>query len=575
VFMFLRDMFEQSTINPQLQRTYVCPMIKCSTPFAGSLELIQHLLDCPEVPNGVFECDKCSHWHEFPTNEKDWATWTGWKPQHVPVQRKRSLGSKIRDNFTLRRRESSRKLNPSADPQLQQHGYLLSRPGTSASGTQKGVAPEHQMTFTGNGTTMDFLGPQRSALGTGIPDVGRDMLWQPGFSVDEMSELHSAVSSIAASSTLDASPSQAPSTNTSQTTLFTTRFAPYQSSTPTTQANSSTMTPQPFIFSSQTAFESGTATIESHQHVHSSAMSLDEPLPVSEAALSPPQMRPETSNDNSSWWGMKTGLETQGLTPVSSVATTGFHMQTSSPGMLSANMAGDVSTPTSPCTSCSIGDRHSSPLHAVPQHPVHHTMSRTLSQESIQAGITGLYGLALSEGNQLETALSPTTSDHHHAQHHHHRQHHHHHNHNNISVHRKTAASPGAAAMESPEELVCDECQWKPRGVRENLKGYLRKHKNTHKGLRLSCDVVGCTKTFSRLDNLKKHKKDKHGIDETGSGIMGTLPLKRVAEESAEHIAEEKSADIVMNSNKRPDTSDSRVRGVSGDYSMLWPALHF
>jgi len=129
--------------------------------------------------------------------------------------------------------------------------------------------------------------------------------------------------------------------------------------------------------------------------------------------------------------------------------------------------------------------------------------------------------------------------------------------------------------MESPEELVCDECQWKPRGVRENLKGYLRKHKNTHKGLRLSCDVVGCTKTFSRLDNLKKHKKDKHGIDETGSGIMGTLPLKRVAEESAEHIAEEKSADIVMNSNKRPDTSDSRVRGVSGDYSMLWPALHF
>jgi len=116
------------------------------------------------------------------------------------------------------------------------------------------------------------------------------------------------------------------------------------------------------------------------------------------------------------------------------------------------------------------------------------------------------------------------------------------------------------------EELVCDECNWKPRGVRENLRGYLRKHKNTHKGLRLPCDVVGCTKTFSRLDNLKKHKKDKHGIEDSGS----VLPLRRVAEESAEHIEEESPE------TRRPlQLTPAEIRGASDDYSMLWPALHF
>jgi hypothetical protein len=100
--------------------------------------------------------------------------------------------------------------------------------------------------------------------------------------------------------------------------------------------------------------------------------------------------------------------------------------------------------------------------------------------------------------------------------------------------------------------------------VRENLKGYLRKHKNTHKGVRLSCDVPECVKTFSRLDNLKKHKKDKHGIEDTG----GSVPAKRVADGVAEVIEEE--AEL-----KRPGTVESELRAVTEDYSTLWPALHF
>jgi hypothetical protein len=150
-----------------------------------------------------------------------------------------------------------------------------------------------------------------------------------------------------------------------------------------------------------------------------------------------------------------------------------------------------------------------------------------------------------------------------------------------------SVSSPHSGNGGAEDMLMCDECQWKPRGVKENLKGYLRKHKNTHKGLRLACDTGDCTKTFSRLDNLKKHKKEKHGIDDTTTttpmtGVMmsphavALLPSKRGhAEDGCVEVADE---DVGMANKKRPDTSasdsGSGIRGVSGDYSMLWPALH-
>lgn len=165
-------------------------------------------------------------------------------------------------------------------------------------------------------------------------------------------------------------------------------------------------------------------------------------------------------------------------------------------------------------------------------------MSRALSQESMQSSITTVYGTPVPEGSG-HGALSPHTDG-----------------------HRHSGVVPGKDPPESSvEDLVCDECQWKPRGVRENLKGYLRKHKNTHKGVRLACDVPGCLKTFSRLDNLKKHKKEKHGIEDTG----GSVPAKREFVECIEEEAE----------TRRPATVESDLRVATEDYSMLWPALHF
>jgi len=79
VLMFLRELVEQQppVYSQFQQQTYACPMVKCQQKFAEPFPLVQHLLSCPELPNGEFVCDKCNNWHEFPTTEKDWSFWTG------------------------------------------------------------------------------------------------------------------------------------------------------------------------------------------------------------------------------------------------------------------------------------------------------------------------------------------------------------------------------------------------------------------------------------------------------------------------------------------------------------------
>ncbi|KAK3936494.1 zinc finger C2H2-like protein [Diplogelasinospora grovesii] len=639
VLMFLRDLVEQPTMYAQFPQTYGCPMMKCYQTFAEPLQLVQHLLSCSELPNGEFDCDKCNNWHEFPTNEKDWAQWTGWKsPQRTAqgvsgsgagagVTRRRSLGSKMRDAFALRRKESRNPMPmPTSQPHLD-HSFspLEMRPGTAATEAPRDVAVSsecpgpvrpNQIAFPGHESISAAFSDQhpKAALISGCtPEVDdRVMYWQ-GLNA-EMCELQSAISSIAPSSTFETSSlSQAASTNTSRTTLFAPSVVGqyHQSPSPSTQGSSTTtMTPQQYMFSPQSTFDcNGPGTIEGNPEP-SSAMSLDEPLTtLNEPALShqsPAELRPPTAGETlHQWWGPRptaTDTPSARLATVSPPGTTHDCFPMHSPmggGVLSRGVVavgdGLSSQLSSPGGGSSIGSSRprqpGSPLvespfnfHVHYQVPSsHHPMSRHLSQDAslVDACISsGLYELAAAPGaghgnSQIGIAMSSphghatTPGDHHHHAH----------------VHRGTLAMHSKSTMaflerlQSPmsdDELVCDECQWKPRGVRENLKGYLRKHKNTHKGLRLACDVDGCTKTFSRLDNLKKHKKDKHGIDDTTTPTTGSsvLPSKRVAD--SDLCGVRNIEDMENAPPKRPDTSssNSEVRGVSGDYSMLWPALH-
>lgn len=531
VLMFLRELVEQP-VYPHFQQTYGCPMMKCYAKFTEPFMLVQHLLSCPELPNGEFDCDKCSNWHEFPTNEKDWSAWTGWsgkssqrhqpqvnqaapttqttqtaqapqaQAQHDLIERKRSFSSKVRDHFT-RKKVDPRK--PSID------NHTFSRPGTAVSGASSVVTmsrcSEHQpMEFSAHNGAPGFTHLQKPTVSPGGAQLGDSMFWS-GISEDNIS---STVSSIAPSSNFDTdTPNGTSTVNTSQTTLFTTNngLGPYQSTT-------GDVISSPFMFTGPPSFDTS-APLTGQQSSADMEMTMDEPLPISEATISP--TGPATPSDSRTWWGGKPNIDTPRPTPVSS------------------------------------------PFYSMDQ-PMSHHLSRTMSQESMEPPMPGLFQRGMSEGTPMD-AMSP------HAEH----------------VHTHHAGGSMGGRSSPTDDLVCDECQWKPRGVRENLRGYLRKHKNTHKGLRLPCDVAGCTKTFSRLDNLKKHKKDKHGIDDP----VGGMPLKSEPGEFAEHVEADGTdnqmplgpiyteADLLRRIPTLTEQDLRELRNPSGDYGMLWPALHF
>lgn len=619
--MFLRDLLER----PNLQHShsgYRCPMARCRKVFLGHLPLVQHLLSCPELHNGVFQCDKCNTLHEFPTNEKDWAHWIGWKHQEVNVERKRSLGSKMRDTFTLRKRDSNRKTNTLSELSPHQPGYTLharTYPAASMESVVQGTAmigcptPHAAMPFTPHSATGEFFPLHKQPNTTDMMDASLE-LFRQGFSAEEMSDLQSAVSSITAPSTIEVEPSQPASTNTSRTTLFPPRFSHYQSPTPPVQGNSNNVTSQPFLFTSQPTVSAGTLQLDGHHPP--TAMSLDDPIIVASVPVSQTSMPATLQVDGHSWWSPRMTGSIQGSTPDSSGTSSNFHVQTS-PAMASTRTSNGRDIPTPDTSVRDNKDTEELQLHQIYYPPgthKHQNMARSPSLDSVRTMQPGNPLMKTGNGSEMDqpptsTDVNPTPSYtsnavpslHSEHQQPHQQPHQHQHSHTHpyhsstagIAIHHRRPNNPQqdlSQGLNGDNDLICDECQWKPRGVRENLKGYLRKHKNTHKGLRLSCDVPDCTKTFSRLDNLKKHKKDKHGIDDTtmsmsmspvtagGGGMVtgGLLPLKRVASTDGEE----------GQGGKRPDTSDSqqRMRDLSsaavagagtGDYTMLWPALHF
>ncbi|KAK4682455.1 hypothetical protein QC764_116500 [Podospora pseudoanserina] len=552
VLMFIRELVEHSSHQPR--QSYACPMTRCHRPFPGPLQLIQHLLSCSEVSTGEFTCDKCNHWHTFPTSDKEWEQWAAVKTQQASgneqgqVRRKRSLGSKIKGFATLTKRDP-RKQNPAPDIHFKTEYSMDSRPSTAASSTPSTTftsrCSEHHLHYQthGHGNPTAFSTHHKPPLlPAGVPAIDGNGLFWPGFSADQLGNMPSSVPSVTPSSTLDTGSSKAISQNTSQTTLFTPSLNGFPPPVASVQVPTTMEQQQQYMFGTHASFNGIPSPVSAQPPP--SAMVLDEPINMNGADLTPTELRSPVSNEslNHGWWGNKLGIETARAVPTTTGSGTCFQMQSpigAIDGMMTRDVTSGLTTPTSPC-------RHASPFFPIPQSSAH-PMSRALSHESMQAGMTPVYNSPGTNASHVDS-LSPQTD------------------HDPHSLSLRTPFEP------APEDLVCDECQWKPRGVRENLKGYLRKHKNTHKGLRLSCDVVGCTKTFSRLDNLKKHKKDKHGIEDSATGATCTQPPpKQMVEEfHGQHHHVEDEAE-----HKRPGTVDSEVRDMSGDYSMLWPALHF
>ncbi|KAK4103149.1 hypothetical protein N658DRAFT_514670 [Parathielavia hyrcaniae] len=547
VLLFLRELLEQLSAEEQVHQSYNCPMTRCQRTFAAPLHVIQHLLSCPEIPNGEFTCDKCSTSHGFPTNEKEWTHWTGWKPPNSShggsVQRKRSLGSKMRE-LALWKRDSFRKHHPASESHFKSYPATDTRPSTAASEAPSiiftGRASQPHAAFheqPGQRPGSDFTSYPKPLLPSGLPAAdGSSMFW-PSFHPSS-SDLPSTVSSIALSSTVDDAPSDRFSQNTSQSTLFTTRPGLDRPRAPTQQSTQDcsriSASPQQYVFPPHAPFNAGLAPVHGQASANS-AMRIEEPVSHNQSPLPPTELHSAAPNGHG-WWNSKSGIETPRPTPPASGPETGFTLQGRMVGSLSGGVSSGMSSPTSPCTTAS-------PYYPLQSAPTHST-SRALSQESMQNGMAVFGTPGPERSGPSALSLRDDTS-------------------------QPSASASGQQSPEDPtEDLVCDECQWKPRGVRENLKGYLRKHKNTHKGVRLVCDVPGCVKTFSRLDNLKKHKKEKHSIEDTGGSAV---PAKRMAGDEGGSVKEEGEAEP-----KGADTGGgSDLRAVAEDHTMtLWPSLH-
>ncbi|EGO53186.1 hypothetical protein NEUTE1DRAFT_92273 [Neurospora tetrasperma FGSC 2508] len=485
--------------------------------------------------------------------------------QEVNVERKRSLDSKMRDTFTFRKRDNNYRANALSKIATNQPGYMLHTRTHTAASTESVVqgfamigcpAPHSTMPYLGHTAPGDSFSLHKLPTTTDMMDASLE-LFRQGFNAEEMSELQSVVSSIAASSTTEVEASQRASTNTSRTNLFPPNVSHNQSPTPPIQGNSNTITSKPYLFTSKQTIPTGALRLDGLPPP--AAMTLDDLVIANSVPVSQTSMSPALQVDNHSWWSPTLTGGIQESTADLSGTCSSYHAQ----------------MPPALSTIVRTRDTEEPQIHQHYYEPgpgTHQAMTRSPS-------------LDLVEAMQPENQLTGTRTFQ--------RQHSHpdrttgiaiHYCRPNNSTQQELSQGQNLCSGSNENDLICDECQWKPRGVRGNLKGYLRKHKNTHKGLRLSCHVPGCTKTFSRLDNLKKHKKDKHGIDDTAMGGGGTLrgvgiggggllPWKRVASTEAEEQGRRTNG----NSAKRPDTSDSqqRLRDLSGDYPMLWPALHF
>lgn len=69
-------------------------------------------------------------------------------------------------------------------------------------------------------------------------------------------------------------------------------------------------------------------------------------------------------------------------------------------------------------------------------------------------------------------------------------------------------ASPQPFAPEEPPEEAMIPCPFCPAVFKKV--GHLNRHTLKHTGTRFACQVPGCDKTFSRLDNMRTHMKNMH-----------------------------------------------------------------
>lgn len=521
--MMLRYFMNNATINTPLDR-FDCPVAKCMWQFTEPLEFVRHLFDCPELSKGEFECRKCETWHKFPTTEKGWLEFSGWGK--MAEKKKRSSFTEklkviVRSSQKLGSPQSRKRSGDSCDSRSTPSSTASWTPSDSSAGSPynmtQGGEPDSRWPHSADDSWNTRIAtcekpPQISTAATNQ---------QPLYQLDDSSEPLQELCDTAAISCAEL-PDSGLSRSTQHLHKVHSLPPPYQgkenwhvpsvASVPlysNTLANSSWMqgplrlqsVPQDFKYGGGGSHDNGQVSagmlrtdIEPcfGHNLSESPVGVDMGQLVQATELSTEETRPSQSYSFSSMSSQQFScsplpelLAFGGRTNYSSMSSNGSFQSFAMGGW----------TPNG--------------------EPIFSTFeAENEGQQAILLALQEINGSPPDQNQSCHFDLghrqawnlspeieSPSPS--------------------NQPRAAPVGVSPAELEHNDDEDLACglENCEYRPSGTKlHNYRKYLHKHRETHKRARYECDR--CGSGYTRPDNLKKHRREKHGIEETrGYGI--------------------------------------------------------
>ncbi|TLD31670.1 hypothetical protein PspLS_02975 [Pyricularia sp. CBS 133598] len=522
--MMLQYFMNSANINTTLN-PFDCPVSKCMKQFTEPLEFVRHLINCPELSKGEFKCRKCETWHIFPTTERGWLDFSGWE-KTVEKKKRSSFTDKLKVMVRSSPKPGSlRSLRSSSDscisPSAQSKASSTPSSEFSAGSPYAIVGrkeSEVQWRYDADAWPTVIPTPEKplrvSTGNTGgqpqhhlpIVDIqqpqelcgtGRLELWDTGCTRSELPDNHQP------------SPTSGP-------------YKP--------QDSASRYEGQAFwpIVGAPTypyALENGTWTssLEGQVAQHTAHRSTQQSSTDSHSSGSVSIGLLQTTmplyfghNLSESPGGLDvdqsgpvpelSGEETPSSHPGSYNSTTWSFDSASTSRMASLRTSSSSGSSVESFECVGMGDwaPNGDPIFSTfePQNEGHQAIMRAL-QDINGSAPKSLESCHFDLGCRHQWPEVPEMES---------------------APVAGRAAPVAEASVEADDDgdLTCghENCDFRPSGTKlHNYRKYLHKHRETHRRARYECDQ--CQSVYTRSDNLKKHRREKHGIEETrGYGMV-------------------------------------------------------
>ncbi|TLS31233.1 hypothetical protein PpBr36_02781 [Pyricularia pennisetigena] len=522
--MMLQYFMNIANINTTLDQ-FDCPVAKCMKQFTEPLEFIKHLMDCPELSKGEFECRKCETWHRFPTTESGWLEFSGWE-KTVEKKKRSSFTEKLRVMVRSSSKPSSpRSLRSRSDSCISPSAQSKASPSPSSEFSAGSLyqindrkesevqwrynadawptvmpTPEKPLrASTGNpgdqlrqnSSLAQIQSPQEIQKPQELCDTGRMELWDTGCTRSELSD-----NQLPSSARAPYKPQDSASSYEAQA-FWHTMSAPHQYT-----LGSGTWT---------SSFEGQLAQHTAHRSIQQNSTDSHDGDNVSIGLLQT-RIAPYFDHHLSE---SPVGLDIGPSDPVTELS--GEETSSSHPGSFdsttwsfdsastSDNLVASLRTNSS--SGSSVGSfKHAGLRDWAPNgEPIFSTFEpQNDGGQAIMRALQEFKGSApknlesrpfdLGRRNEchgtLEMGSWPVTN-------------------------RSAPVAEAPGETEDDGHLTCghENCDFRPSGTKlHNYRKYLHKHRETHRRARYECDQ--CPSVYTRSDNLKKHRREKHGIEE-------------------------------------------------------------